>query len=234
MKLERIIYLLAIIILIIFLWKSCNNPQPVPTVITGEQVMDTINLIDEEREQLNDSFALVKQKQDREIAKNKSEYDDLMAEYLNYQNDIESSLSNKKIPDTCKPIVAALSKQFDKLKTTSANKDKAASSTINSLTAKTKTQDAQLKEANKSYLKMKSIADTCSKSLTAMEKYAKQIKPKREINIGLSGMGNYAGNLNPAVGVTLGFRSKKGLDISASVYTNKVASVTLKKTLFKF
>lgn len=233
MKLERLIYLLAIIVLIIFLWKSCNNPQPVPTVITGEQVMDTINLIDEEREQLNDSFALVKQKQDREIAKGRSEYDDLLAEYLNYQNDITSALQ-KPVPDTCKPIVAALSKQFNQLKNTSANKDKAASNTINSLTAKTKTQDAQLKEADKSYLRMKSIADTCSKSLSALERYISKTKSKSEINIGLSGMGNYAGNLNPAVGLTLGFRSKKGLDISASVYTNKIASITIKKTLFKF
>ena len=47
-------------------------------------------------------------------------------------------------------------------------------------------------------------------------------------------MGNYSGKLNPAVGLTLGFRNKKGLDISGSIYSNKVATVTVKKTLFKF
>jgi len=223
-----------VIVLVLFLFKECRKPTPKPSVISGKEVRDTIRLIDNERLHLTDSFNNVISKQDRDIIRYKTNYDDLMTDYLNLQNDITNTFTTAVYPDTCKEIVNLLNGQFTKLKTTSAQKDRAAANTINSLTTQNRTKDKFLASKDSSYNKLLKIADTCSKALSEMEKYAKKIKPKREVSIGLSAIGNYSGNLNPAAGLTIGYRNKKGFDISVSAYTNKVATLTVKKTLFKF
>lgn len=223
----------VIFILVWFFVKLCGE-TPEPIVITGKQVHDTIQLIEAKRKHISDSFIIVLSEKERQIEIAKSNYDELMADYRNMQNDLTSSFNNEKYPDTCSKIVNLLSVKYNNLKAANDKKDAAANNVIKGLNNQVATQKNFLKQKDLDYAKMKSIADTCSKSLTAMGKYADKIKPKREVNGGVSGMANYAGNLNPAIGITLGYRTKKGFDISAAVYSNNVATITIKKTIFKF
>ncbi len=228
----KLILWVTVIVLAYFLFKSCGKSPEKPKVITGKQVRDTIRLIDAERNRLNDSFNVILAQYDRQIKTYQYNYDNLMADYLNQQNGIDVTLT-KPIPDTCKEIVGQLTGQFNSLKKTSAQKDRAASNTINSLTAKSNTQTKLIASKDSSYKKLLKTADTCSQSLTALEKYVKKIKPKRDISVGLSGMTNYV-NLKPAIGLGLGYRTRKGLTFDANIYSNKTITVGIKKTLFSF
>ena len=225
--------IVGLIIVLIYLLTCKHTNVDKPQVITGEQVHDTIRLIDADYKRINDSFAIVLNDYDRQVRQYKGNYDQLLADYLNLTNDIDNTIAHVPYPDTCKPIVDRLNGQFNQLKSTSAAKDKAAANTINSLTAKSNTQTQLIAEKDKSYTKMKAIADTCAKSLTALESYTKKIKPKKEINIGAEINSSWL-TLKPIYGVGIGYRDKKGNQLNAAVFSNQTISVGIKKTLFKF
>jgi hypothetical protein len=226
---------IIIIVLAILLFKKCGQDViPPPNVISGEKVRDTIKLADIEKKRLSDSFNLVISNQDKEIRKEKLKYDDLMTDYLNIENDLSNVFATATFPDTCKEIVNLLSKKYDNLKLANDKKDASANNVIRKLQGQVSTQKDFLKQKDADYTKMRGIADTCAKALTKMEQYADKLQPKRKIKLGISGMGNYAGNLNPAVGLGASYENKKGVQIDANIFTNKIVTVGVKFTLAKF
>lgn len=224
---------LVIIVLAFLLFKSCGKITQQPVVIKGKEIRDTIRLIDRERQYIADSFNAIIYKQDAEIRNYKSKYDDLVADYLNIQNETQNVITKTVYPDTCKPIVDLLTGKFNQLSIASSKKDKAASNTINSLTVQNKTKDKFLVAKDSSYKRLLRTCDTCSKALSELEQYAKKIKPKREINIGAEISSPYI-NLKPAVGLGIGYRDRKGNQINAAIYSNQTITVGYKRTLIKF
>jgi hypothetical protein len=225
---------IIIIVLAVLLLKKCGKDViPPPNVISGEKVHDTIKLANIEKKRLSDSFNLVISNQEKETRKEKLKYDDLMTAYLNVENDLSNVFATATFPDTCKEIVNLLSKKYDNLKLANDKKDASANNVIRKLQGEVSTQKDFLKQKDIDYNKMKGIADTCAKALVAMEKYSKKIQPKNEINIGVEGNSSYI-NLKPAIGLSLGYRSKTGLQVNATVFSNQTVSIGVRKTLFKF
>ena len=227
-----LIVVLGILLYILFADK-CTPSKTKPVVIKGETVIQEVNLVDQERKRLKDSFNLVSAGYEDEIREKGYSYDELMQEFLT-QQDIMDGVFKKPIPDTCREVVAALNKQYNVLKAFSDRKDQTATSLIGSLKDLNEHQKRFLSEKDSAYAKIKTLVDTCAKALIAMERYSKQLEPKRRILAGLSGMGMYGGNLNPAIGGVLGYQNKKGVQIDAAVYTNKVVTVGLKFPIASF
>lgn len=222
----------VVIVLLIFLFKQCRKAQPVPKVIKSTQVVKDIAAIDAAKKQVEDSLAPIIAAKEKAARDWESKHDDLMAMYLNEENDISEILA-KKVPDTCKKVVAELTGKFNQLKSTSAQKDNAARNTINSLNSGISDYKRSIAAKEKAYADMKITADTCAKALLAMEKYSKQMKPRREINAGLEVSSPYI-NLKPAIGIGLGYRDRKGMQVNVAVYSNQVVTFGIKKTLFRF
>jgi hypothetical protein len=63
------------------------------------------------------------------------------------------------------------------------------------------------------YKKLKANFDTCLKNQSALEKYAKQVKPLRELTVAAKVITNYALPLKPNVCVEVGYRNKKVLNL---------------------
>ena len=106
---------------------------------------------------------------------------------------------------------------------------------ISLLTKKVTTKDAIINQKDRLYKKLKSSLDTCLKNQSALEKYSKQVKPKRELYAGIMYMGNVNRIFN-GYGVKLGLRTKKGeyIDFGAmqiSGTTNWMVSYS--RTIFK-
>jgi hypothetical protein len=109
-----------IIVLVIFLWRSCHKEvTTIPVIKPSKEIVKEQADLTSVTKHISDSFKLEIRGRDNIIRQKNLKYDDLLTEYLNQQNDISEAL-NKPVPDTCKPIVAALNNQFNKLKKTSA------------------------------------------------------------------------------------------------------------------
>lgn len=225
--------LIAILGIIIIYLLTCNNSvEKKPVVIKGEEVIKEINLVEKERKHIEDSFNLIIQKAYQLNDDNYTAY----IETININSELfrENKLLRQKVPDTCKPIVAAWIERERQLKVASDNKDAAAKKTITGLQGTLWEQQRFLYAKDSLYAKMRSVADTCAKALVKLEKYVKQVDPKRKILVSVSGMGMYGGKLNPAVGGGLVYQTKKGLQIDGKVYTNKIVTVGLSFPLIKF
>lgn len=227
----KILLFIAVVVLAILLFKQCNKPVVKPTIITGKQVHDTITVIDEQAQRLRDSFTVVLNRKYRDDDANYQAYLKLLNENAVLIN--QNEMLSAPVPDTCQKLQQGWIAKFNQVKVASDKKDIAANRTITGLQSTVSTQKKFISQKDIDYAKMKSIADTCSVALTAMEKYAKKIKPKHEISIGISGMTNYV-NLKPAIGLGLGYRTRKGLQFDANVYSNQTITVGIKKTIIKF
>jgi len=228
-----LLFVMAVVLIYLL---QCNDKKVIEKPVvkpSTEIVQETIDLTAITKH-ISDSFTLEISEKDRKIQKQNSEYDDLLTEYLNYQNDIQGTLTNTPIPDTCKPIVSALTKQFNTLKKSSADKDISARNLIASLKEQNKTKDKFLSAKDTAIKKYVSLLDTCTKSYAAIEKYVKKVTPKREINVGAKVLSEYSLPLNTIYGLELGYRNKKGFEINVGYYSNNQVSVGLSKTLFKF
>ena len=221
----------VIIVLAILLFKSCGNVEVKSDIITGKQVHDTIRITDNETQRIRDSFNLVLSKKYRDDDENYQAYLKILNENAVLLN--ENEMLSKPVPDTCRELQAGWINKFNQLKTASDKKDISANRTITGLQSTVSTQKNFLAAKDTAYNKMKGIADTCAKALTSMERYARKIKPKREINIGIEANSSWV-NLKPTVGLGLGYRDRKGNQVNAAVYINQTITIGIKKTLFKF
>jgi len=206
------LFIVALILALIYLLTCHKKTEVAPVIKPSTEVVQAMINVDSLKSAVADSFTTVIVDKDVLIRKQNSEYDDLMAEYLNYQNDIQNSLADKKIPDTCRPIVAALSKQFTQLKNTSMQKDKAAKTLISSLNEQNRNKDNFLSAKDKSYKDLHNVLDTCVKGYKQLEQALKKAQPHNKLAIGI------VSNVYPVFGYGIGadFIHKKGIVISAS------------------
>lgn len=229
-----LLFIMAVIILYLFTCKKKIDEKPPIVKPSTEIVQEKIDL-DAITKHISDSFTNEIQQKDKVIQRYSSDYDDLMAEYLNYQNDISQTLTNTPIPDTCREIVATLNRQFTTLKKSSTDKDNTARNLITSLRQQNLTKDRFISAKDTAIKKYISLLDTCTKGYAVMENYIKKSKPKSEIYAGVSMLGNPNKILN-GYGISLGLRNKKGtqFEISAININNTINyGLSIKKRLFK-
>ena len=122
----------------------------------------------------------------------------------------------------------------DKLTAQIKKNDSLCNKSISLLTKKVSTKDKIIFQKDNLYKKLKANFDTCLKNQSALEKYAKQVKPLRELTVAAKVITNYALPLKPNVCVEVGYRNKKGTEFSVGYYTNQQVSVGVKKTFLKF
>jgi len=221
------------VLLYIMLAKKCNG-DVVPVVKPSTEIIQEQVDLTAITKRIADSFNLEIQQKDREIEQRKSEYDNLLTEYLNEQNDISATLA-KPVPDTCKPIVTVLTRQFDALKKTSANKDNTAQRLITSLRQQGKTKDKFLSAKDTAIKKYITLLDTCTKGYQQLEKSVKKLQPRSEVYVGVSMLG-YPNKILNGYGVSLGLRNKQGtqFEINAININNTINyGLSIKKRLFK-
>lgn len=205
-----LLFIMAVIILYLFTCKKKIDEKPPIVKPLTEIVQEKVDL-DAITKHISDSFTNEIKEKDKKIQRYSSEYDDLLAEYLNYQNDISQTLTTS-IPDTCKPIVSALTKQFNQLKKTSTDKDNSARNLITSLREQGRTKDKFLAAKDTAIKGYITLLDTCTKGYATLEKTVKKLQPTNKLAIGV------VGNFYPVLGYGIGldFVHKKGIIISLS------------------
>lgn len=230
-KINVFMGIVLLILLYILIADKCSSNTLKPAVIKGNDVGKLINLTTAEKQAIDDSFNLVLKTRDWQDEYNYQKYLTVLNENAALYK--KNSVLNQPIPDTCRPLMNAWIRREVDLKNLSDKKDVSANITITGLQATVSIQGAFLAAKDSSFSKMKNIADTCAKSLVAMEKYAKKVKARRELNIGIVAISPYT-ILKPVAGVILGYRGKTGTEINVGYYTNNQISIGLKRSLIKF
>ncbi len=218
----------ALIIVLIYL-VQCRKTQSAKPVYVPikEQVKvvekDTLYYKKQKDSFINIINSLVKENDD-----NNKEFVWLYNENSQLQADMLAL--SKVTPDTCAKFVAQYKGYAEQTNKTLST----ANITIAGLNKTISTQKDFLTAKDVAFDKMKTAWDTCISTAKKLEQYAKEIKPKRELNIGAKGMINYASNYLPAAGLEIGYRTRKGLEINAAIYTNQILTIGFKKPIFRF
>lgn len=235
-NLSKILLLLLLAIAVIILWKwACNKPITTP-VTTPTETQVQVQVADEVLRQFYaDSFFNIIRQKNNLVIKLRIAHDDLMAEYLNYQNDISNTLG-RPVPDTCKPIVALLNSQFAKLVATNSKKDSAAKTVITALHILNFEKDNFLNEKERAYSKLKNNFDVCIANAKVNEAYIKKINPKRGIYAGITAISN-AATIYSGIGVNIDYMNRNGTSYGVGVIQMGSViqyTVCIKTRLFKF
>lgn len=193
------LWVITLAIAVWLLWQSCHQK-----VIEKPGITNTVEVVKKDEaamKQVADSFNLILHSKNIAILVEQGKYENLLAEYLNQQNDIGNVLT-EPVPDTCRAIVANLTGKFNKLKSTSAEKDAACNQTIADLELVRQTQNDFIKEKDASYKKLRANFDTAVS-------IAKALKPRNQVYVGVSA------NVYPVLGygIDLGIKLKSGLMI---------------------
>lgn len=140
---------------------------------------------------------------------------------------------NESVPDTCEQYKQKAIAEFNKLVLSSKKKDTACSKTITSYKNIVTQKDVLIKKGKDDWRKLKVNFDTALAQQKKLEKYIDKIKPKRELIAGISMLTSYS-IFKPQVGVTIGYRTKPGVQLNLTVYTNQQVSLTLTKPFARF
>lgn len=221
---------LVILALIFFAYK-CGKGKAETKVVTlpGKDQIKIQNNDEVIRKKVADSFNSIIRIKDNQAIKANDKYDVLMQEYLTKMDEAQTE-AKVKVPDTCLPYQRKMIAQITELSLKNTEKDKAAKEAILFLQDGIKERNNFLKQKDKDFDTLKVRWQTCIDNTKKLEK----ITAKREITLNAGGMGNYAGQLNPALGGGIGYRSKKGFEIKGTVYTNKIVTINTQIPLFRF
>ena len=224
----------AILVLVIFYLYRCR-PVPTPQTITTTKILkDTLRLIEQDRKKIEDSFNLVLQKHYKADEFNNGQFVNLVNQNTELAEINENLQRELTYPDTCRDVVNKLNSAHNNyVSQTKLTIDKAKQSLIN-LSQTVQTQKAYLTEKDKLYARLKSTLDTCITNNAALEKYAKSVKPKRAITLNVQTISPYAGKISPEFGAGIGYMNRKGLEVSATYWTNQQISIRISKPLIRF
>jgi len=230
---KNVIFAGLIIFAIWYFADSCNKKTVVvPVVKPSTELIKVVNLAEEEKKRIEDSFNIVLNKLDRMNDKQYQDYVLLLNEnaVLANQNEILSI----PIPDTCQQLNAAWKSKYNTYVAQTNKTTQSATNTIRGLNTSIATQKKFLASKDSAYAKIKNAWDTCISGYQKLEKFAKQNKPKREVSAGINMMSGYSLPLKPEFGLMLGYKNKKGTELLVGYYTNNQISIGLKKPLIRF
>ena len=231
---SQLYLIIGVLALVIFYLSRCRGvPQP-QTITTTKILKDTLRLIEQDRKHITDSFNSVLAKHYAKDEQNNGEFVNLVN-----QNDelaqINTALQKQlDVPDTCKKYTDILNDSHNKyVSQTKQTIDKAKQSLVD-LSKTVQTQKSFLTAKDTLYSRLKRMSDTCIANNAALEKYAKQVKPKRAITVNVQTISPYIGNIKPEFGGGIGYMNKKGLEISATYWSNQQISIRISKPLIRF
>lgn len=230
----------AILLVVILIMAKCMYDKKNETVIEKPVIVSDKQLTDNVTKD-EDTAAIVIQSLEETnkllvVENNKLSKEKRLANedvrLLEQQNiDLANQLAASELTDSIKLTnsqLAAATRKSDSL----CNKN------ISNLNKQLFGKDNIIAAERKKYGKLKSNFDTCLDNQRKLSKYsdelAKQSKPKRELTAGLRALSNYSFPLKLNVGIEIGYRNKKGMEISGGYYTNEQISVGIKKTFLRF
>lgn len=229
------IFLLTFAIVVLYLLTCNPKKPPVPPVVKP---------VAEQRETVKQD-SLLSQKYKDSVNEVIGQLEDAAAKwYARYQSAIKSTdlavntvntILNETVPDTCKAIQARLKAEFDKVVSNGKAKDNACNQTIVIKDGIIAAKNKLIANGKEDYRKLRANLDTAFAQQTKLEKYTKSIRPRSEIFIGASAIGNEIKPIS-GYGISLGLRNKKGtqFEIGALQFNNSIMyQIGIKKTLFK-
>ena len=235
---KGIIGLIALIVILWFVLKTCNpTPSiPIPQVTSVPEIKERVRVDSIASQKYQDSVNEIVRLNEAaaDYWENKFKQSQKSTELAT--NAINNILNEPSIPDTCKSITDRLRTEFDKAVVLSKQKDNACNQTIAAKNSIINNKDKLIKNEKDNYRKLRANLDTALSNQTVLEKYIKQIKPKREVSIGASIIGN---EFKPFTmyGITAEYKNKKGtqFEIGAYQFNNSILyQVGVKKTLVRF
>lgn len=224
---------LVILALVIFYLSKCRKPPEPKTITTTKVLKDTVRLIEEDRKHITDSFTNLLKKHYQQDDFNNGQFINLVNQNTELAEINENLQKELTYPDTCMEVVNKLNSAHQNyVSQTNRTIDQAKKSLIN-LSQTIQTQKSYLSAKDELYSRLKSANDTCIANNSALEKYAKKLKPKRSINLNVQAVSPY--NLfKPVFGAGIGYENKAGLEVSFTYYTNNQISVGIRKPLVRF
>ena len=228
------IFISIVLVMVIFYLYRCR-PVPTPQTITTTKILkDTLRLIEQDRKKIEDSFNLVLQKHYKADEFNNGQFVNLVNQNEELAQINENLQKELTYPDTCRDVVNKLNSAYNNYIAQTKQTIEQSKKSLSNLRQTIETQKSYLTEKDKLYARLKSNLDTCIVNNAALEKYAKQVKPKRSINLNIQTISPYAGKISPEFGAGIGYQNRKGLEISATYWTNQQISIRISKPLIWF
>ena len=234
--------LISVVLFSILLIRECvcngrNNKQEViqPPPNINKQLVDTSKILSEFKKKQDDSFNKILKPLYAQNEINNGQFVNLANQNDELANINENLQRQLDVPDTCKKYTDILNASHNQyVAQTNKTIDQAKKSLIG-LASTIKEQKNYLDAKDQLYARLKSVNDTCIANNAALEKYAKQLKPKHELGLMFSALNDFSTkNLKPARGGGLTWRNKRGLQFSISYYSNQIGTISIIKQLARF
>jgi len=219
---ERIFLIAVIIVLAIFLFKTCNKKP-----VSGTTVI-------EYKDRLHRDTFIVSASKDSAVQaaiyweQKAKQGDKLFAELSDNFNALAAEnheIINQVVPDTCKKYQDAVIAANKKIAIVSKQKDEACNRSINAQKQIVAAKDKVIAANNAIHNRTLATLDTLGTEL-------KKAQPKGFMFVGLTGISNYSNFDNAAVGVQLGWTGKNKTTYSAGVFNTKQVIFTVTKKIF--
>jgi len=232
MKIDLKVIIIALLVLVILYMGMCRS-KPVPVSPVVKPVTEQKQEVAHNEDSINaiiDTLVVELQNKDEQLAQANDEL--YLGQKRTKQLQAENAALRAKL--TAGELTDNINDNADKLNAQIKKNDSLCNSSISLLNKKISTKDRIIYQKDNLYKKLKANFDTCLKNQSALEKYAKQVKPLRELTVAAKVITNYALPLKPNVCVEVGYRNKKGTEFSVGYYTNQQVSVGVKKTFLNF
>lgn len=225
---------LAVGVLVLVLFFTCKRKLPAQPEPKSKEIHDTLTVIKYDNKKLSDSFNLI-------LAKHYKADDFNNGQFVNLANqNTELAAINENLqrsldyPDTCREVVNKLTEANRKYVDQTNKTIEQAKRSLIGLSQTVQTQKSYLSEKDKIINRITVAADSCDVALKRAEKYNKQVKPKHSINLNVQTISPYIGQIKPVFGAGIGYQNRKGLEVSATYYTNQQISIRISKPIFRF
>lgn len=239
MKLSKVFNIRNVIIAGLIIWviysQYCNAPvAPIekPQVKSVKEQAEVVRVDSIASALFKDSVNKIIGKWQSEAQRWESNWNREVLENRELQDTLGAWLSTT-VPDTCREYQRKALEQYNKLAKINQSKDNSAAQTIRAKDNIINQKDVLISKHKEDYTKLRINLDTCFAQQTKLEKYIDKVKPKREFIAGITANTNY-NIFKPEIGLTVGFRNRKGIQLNVSVYTNQQISLSLTKPLFRF
>lgn len=215
MKNKALWIIIAILVVVIIWLTQCNGkkneqPQP-PPVKPVHTIVAEVKNNEDSIQAITAPLEQELQAKDNIIAKVSNELLSGQDKILKLQQDNDSLLSLLKAGE----LTNSLNESAERIKAQIRKNDSLCNKNISALNRQITLKSSIINQKDKLYSKLKSSLDTCLKNQSALEKYAKDIKPRNKLALGV------VSNIAPVFGIGVGadFIHKKGYVFSGSVMT---------------
>lgn len=218
----------------LFYLLTCNKPTPVIPVVTSvPTLIERVRVDTVLAGKVRDSVVAIIAAKDKEADYWQNAFNVAAHEVNNLETSINDYIVNSVLPDTCKKYQEWITKEYNKIVELGKKRDLAANNTISTKNQIITQKDKLISNATAEKKKILQTLDTCFKNQVALEKAVKQLAPRREILVGLVATSQYD-KFNPTLGLSLGYRNRKGAVIELSGNIRKEISISYKKPLIRF